>query len=137
MIQDSSITSFKILPFLSVRKWITPKKACECSLYEKHGKKTPSSWREYLYATYAKNAPLWAGKSPFPGCERFLFEKSCVIMPVFHIRPASRRKKPRATPHNSTRNSARDFVPVQRSENAGILYVFPVFGTAELAQKIR
>ena len=33
--------------------------------------------------------------------------------------------------------SARDFVPVQSSENEGILYVFPVFGTAELVQKIR
>ena len=33
--------------------------------------------------------------------------------------------------------SARDFVPVQSSENVGILYVFPVFGTAELVQKIR
>ena len=34
-------------------------------------------------------------------------------------------------------SSARDFVPVQSSENAGILYVFPVFGTAELVQNIR
>ena len=34
-------------------------------------------------------------------------------------------------------SSARDFVPVQSFKNGGILYVFPVFGTAEMAQKIR
>ena len=34
-------------------------------------------------------------------------------------------------------SSARDLVPVQSSENAGILYVFPVFGATELVQKIR
>ena len=34
-------------------------------------------------------------------------------------------------------SSARDFVPVQSFKNVGILYVFPVFGTAEMVQKIR
>ena len=34
-------------------------------------------------------------------------------------------------------SSARDFVPVQSFKNGGILYVFPVFETAEMAQKIR
>ena len=27
------------------------------------------------------------------------------------------------------------FVPIQSSENGGILYVFPIFGTAEVEQK--
>ena len=34
-------------------------------------------------------------------------------------------------------SSARDFVPVQSFKNGGILYVFPVFETAEMVQKIR
>ena len=32
-------------------------------------------------------------------------------------------------------DSARIFVPIQSSENGGILYVFPIFGTAEVGQK--
>ena len=31
--------------------------------------------------------------------------------------------------------SGRIFVPIQSSENGGILYVFPIFGTAEVEQK--
>ena len=31
--------------------------------------------------------------------------------------------------------SARIFDPIQSSENGGILYVFPIFGTAEVGQK--
>jgi hypothetical protein len=31
--------------------------------------------------------------------------------------------------------SARIFIPIQSSENGGILYVFPAFGTAEVEQK--
>ena len=31
--------------------------------------------------------------------------------------------------------SARIFAPIQSSENGGILYVFPIFGTAEVGQK--
>ena len=34
-------------------------------------------------------------------------------------------------------SAARDFVPVQSFKNVGILYVFPVFETAEMVQKIR
>ena len=31
--------------------------------------------------------------------------------------------------------SGRIFVPIQSPENGGILYVFPIFGTAEVEQK--
>ena len=31
--------------------------------------------------------------------------------------------------------SGRIFVPIQSSENGGILYVFPIFGTAKVEQK--
>ena len=34
-------------------------------------------------------------------------------------------------------DSARDFVPSESMENAGILDVFPIFHTARLGQKIR
>jgi len=46
-------------------------------------------------------------------------------------------KKTNLRQHRTIRQEVSDriFAPIQSSENGGILYVFPIFGTAEVRQK--
>ena len=64
-------------------------------------------------------------------------EKSLAVghIPGFQIDPKIFKKDFRQ--HRTIRQevSGRIFVPIQSSENGGILYVFPIFGTAEVEQK--
>ena len=70
-------------------------------------------------------------------CRKTLVRRTFSKSPISPLAPS--QDNPNLGLHRIIRqgSSARDFVPVQSFKSGGILYVFPVFETAEMVQKIR